>query len=112
MLQASSKKEEKVPSFNKLRLVWFLSAFMVLVGLIWSQGSVAASGPSSNRVLNYQIRLTDSSGIRVSDGVVELELTFYDSALGGSQLYTACSADGSATGVPTAVQATFTNGIS
>ncbi|MFH2063556.1 MAG: tail fiber domain-containing protein [bacterium] len=56
--------------------------------------------------------MTDSNGIRVPDGVIELELTVYDAAAAGNQLYTACSADGTATGVPTAVQATFTNGVS
>src|SRR3989339_246034 len=112
MLQASIKKEKIGSSLKSLRLVWFLSYFIILFGLVSPLGFAEASGPSSNRVLNYQIRLTDSSGIRVPDGIVELELTIYDLAIGGSQLYTACSVDGLPGSAPTAVQATFTNGIS
>src|SRR3989339_1099280 len=112
MLQASIKKEKIGSSLKSLRLVWFLSYFIILFGLVSPLGFAEASGPSSNRVLNYQIRLTDSSGIRVPDGIVELELTIYDLAIGVSQLYTACSVDGLPGSAPTAVQATFTNGIS
>ncbi len=70
-----------------------------------------ASGPDQNRILNYQIRLTDANGIAVPDGTTDIKLTFYTAASGGTQLYTACSADGSPTGTPTAVEATFTSGV-
>ncbi len=81
----------------------------VLVALFAVTGA-QASGPSSNRVLNYQLRLTDASGIPVADGTKSVKLTFFTASSGGTQLYTACSADGSATGTPTAVTVTFTNG--
>ncbi|MEY4745172.1 MAG: hypothetical protein RL272_1117, partial [Candidatus Parcubacteria bacterium] len=72
---------------------------------------VLASGPSSNRILNYQLRLTDNNGVPVADGTKNLKLTFYTLSSGGSQLYTACSSDGTATGTPTAVVVTFTSGV-
>ncbi|HSD11936.1 MAG TPA: hypothetical protein VLC10_00105, partial [Patescibacteria group bacterium] len=68
-----------------------------------------ASGPSSNRILNYQLRLTDLTGIPVADGTKNIKLTFYTASVGGTQLYTTCAADGTATGTPTAVVVTFTN---
>ncbi|MEY4744073.1 MAG: hypothetical protein RL272_18, partial [Candidatus Parcubacteria bacterium] len=71
---------------------------------------ILASGPSSNRILNYQLRLTDTNGVPVADGTKNVKLTFYTLSSGGTQLYTACSADGTPTGTPTAVVATFTNG--
>ncbi|MEY4744066.1 MAG: hypothetical protein RL272_11, partial [Candidatus Parcubacteria bacterium] len=71
-----------------------------------------ASGPSSNRILNYQLRLTDPSGIPVADGTKSLKLTFYDASSGGTQLYTACSTGGTPTGAPQAVTATFAGGVS
>src|SRR5688572_9240811 len=89
----------------------FLFAFASLFSLFFTTFALA-SGPSSNRVLNYQIRLTDSSGIPVANGTKNLKLTFFTASSGGTQLYTACSADGSATGTPTAVVATFASGTS
>ncbi|MFH1047017.1 MAG: hypothetical protein V1738_01840, partial [Patescibacteria group bacterium] len=82
---------------------------VLLVGFGLTQAF--ASGPSENRLLNYQIRLTDSSGTLVADGVYDLKLTFYDTGTGATRLYTACSADGSATGTPTAVEVQFTSGV-
>src|SRR5688572_23628475 len=89
----------------------FLFAFASLFSLFFTTFALA-SGPSSNRVLNYQIRLTDSSGIPVANGTKNLKLTFFTASSGGTQLYTACSADGSAPGTPTAVVATFASGTS
>ncbi|HTK04414.1 MAG TPA: tail fiber domain-containing protein [Candidatus Eisenbacteria bacterium] len=91
-----------------------LSLFPLLLSLLslLVAAPARASGPSSNRVLNYQLRLSDASGIPVANGTKNIKLTFYTLASGGSQLYTACSADGSATGTPTAVVATFASGTS
>ena len=75
---------------------------------LFTDTATLASGPSSNRILNYQIRLTDPNGIAVPDGTEDLQLTVYTASSGGSQLYSACTADGTATGTPTAVVATFT----
>src|SRR5512142_2852498 len=85
--------------------------FALSISLCLSLVSPAlASGPSSNRILNYQLRLTDTNGIPVADGTKNIKFTFYTAATLGTQLYTACSADGSATGTPTAAVVTFTNG--
>lgn len=71
-----------------------------------------ASGPSSNRILNYQIRLSSATGVPVANGTQSIRLTMYTAAVAGTQLYTACSSDGTPTGTPTAVMATFLNGTS
>ncbi len=55
------------------RFVAFLFSFIFLVAPALNQ--VSASGPSSNRVLNYQLRLTDANGIAVADGTKNLKLT-------------------------------------
>ncbi|HTM68738.1 MAG TPA: hypothetical protein VL426_05565, partial [Candidatus Binatia bacterium] len=47
---------------------------------------VLASGPSSNRVLNYQLRLTSATGVPVADGNQNIKLTFYTAASLGTQL--------------------------
>lgn len=52
-----------------------------------------ASGPSSNRVLNYQIRLTDANGIPL-EGTQNVKLSFYTVASGGTPVHTDCGTTG------------------
>src|SRR5687768_13602834 len=113
-LHSQINRPKRLHSRSLERLVVFfaLGVVTLLSHLSFLNSPVHASGPSSNRVLNYQIRLTDSSGIPVANGTKNLKLTFFTAASGGTQLYTACSADGSATGTPTAVVATFASGTS
>ncbi len=92
-------------------LEFFFYSFVVFTAFFASTAALA-SGPSSNRILNYQLRLTDTSGIAVPNGTLSVKLTFYDASSGGTQLYSACTNDGSPTGTPTAVTATFTSGTS
>src|SRR5687767_1036718 len=103
--QSAALKKVAARNFRILALAALFALFPLLVSSL-----AHASGPSSNRVLNYQIRLTDSSGIPVANGTKNIKLTFFTAASGGTQLYTACSANGTPTGTPTAVVATFTNG--
>ncbi len=72
--------------------------------------SVAASGPSANRILNYQISLTDTANFPVADGDKSIYLTIYDASTGGTQLFTACSVGASPTATPEAITATFVGG--
>src|SRR5688500_7955522 len=113
-LHSQINRPKRLHSRSLERLVVFfaLGVVTLLSHLSFLNSPVHASGPSSNRVLNYQIRLTDSSGIPVANGTKNLKLTFFTLASGGTQLYTACSADGSPTGTPTAVVATFASGTS
>jgi hypothetical protein len=69
--------------------------------------TASASGPDSNRLLNYQLRLTDPSGIPVSDGTKNIKISFYDAASAGTRLATDCGT----TGTPVARKVIFTNGI-
>jgi len=65
-----------------------------------------ASGPSSNRVLNYQLRLTNPSGVPVN-GTKNVKLVFYDAATGGTALHTDCGT----IGTPVARKIVFSNGM-
>src|SRR5687767_7985086 len=65
-----------------------------------------ASGPSSNRVLNYQLRLTDTNGVPVN-GTKNVKLVFYDAATAGTALHSDCGT----TGTPVGRKIIFTNGI-
>jgi hypothetical protein len=93
------------------RFVLILIISLIVLSGGFDLSATSASGPSSNRLLNYQIRLTDISGNLISDGTYNLKLTVYDASSGGNQLYTVCSADGSATGTPTAVQVSMFSGV-
>src|SRR3989344_3829162 len=115
MMLHKEDKQKFVLDIPELRLQGKLGVvlFVVLASfLLVSAAVVRASGPSSNRILNYQLRLTNSLGVAVPDGTKNLKLTIYDSSSGGIQLYTACSSDGSALGTPTAAVATFDGGTS
>ena len=94
-----------------VRAIWILTTTTAILLASFGLSAVKASGPSSNRMLNYQIRLTDLSGNLVSDGTYNVKLVIYDAAQGGNQLYSVCSADGTATGTPTAVQMTLFSGV-
>src|SRR5690606_21128669 len=88
------------------------SALVTLAIMVWIGGIPAlASAPAANRMLNYQLRLTNPSGIAVANGVQELRLTIYDAASGGNQLYSVCTDDGLFDGTPTAVEVMFTSGV-
>ncbi|HSD12931.1 MAG TPA: hypothetical protein VLC10_05215, partial [Patescibacteria group bacterium] len=78
----------------------------LLISVIYVARPTFASGPSSNRVLNYQIRLTDATGIPVADGTKDIKLSFYDAASGGTRLATDCGT----TVTPVARKVVFTNG--
>src|SRR3990172_8942659 len=85
---------------------WKIGAFLFAVsGLLTLSLSVLyvihpvrASGPSSNRVLNYQLRLTDPSGIPVADGTKNVKLSFYTAASGGVPIATDCGTTGTPVG--------------
>ncbi|MBN1584821.1 hypothetical protein JW899_00425, partial [Candidatus Uhrbacteria bacterium] len=54
-----------------------------------------ASGPSANMALNYQARITNSTGISLADGSKSVKFVIYDALSGGNCEYTArgtCSA--------------------
>ena len=89
----------------------FLFAILGIIALIAATQYIfrpaTASGPSSNRVLNYQLRLTDASGIPVADGTKNIFIKFYDASTAGTMLHSDCDT----TGTPVARKIIFTNGI-
>src|SRR3989338_8312047 len=82
------------------RCTTFWLVFVLLLELAAGSWQLAAnaSGPSSNRMLNYQLRLTDPSGIPVADGTKNIKISFYDAATGGTRVATDCGTVGTPVG--------------
>ncbi|MEK7116010.1 MAG: hypothetical protein AAB879_01300 [Patescibacteria group bacterium] len=60
-----------------------------------------------NRSFNYQARLLTSAGASVPDATYSIKFSLYDSASGGTRIYTASGT----TAVPVALNVTVTNGL-
>jgi hypothetical protein len=65
------------------------------------------AGQTIPKLLNYQARVTDSGGVAVPDGALNVKISVYDAASGGTCLYTIRGACGAAT----SKSVTVTNGI-
>ncbi|MDD5251713.1 MAG: tail fiber domain-containing protein [Patescibacteria group bacterium] len=79
----------------------FGAAFFTLLAaggvIALSFAMASASGPSTNTVLNYQARLTDTSGVAVVDGAHNVKFVIYDAAVAGNCKWTARGACGAET---------------
>jgi hypothetical protein len=60
-----------------------------------------------NKMVSYQAKMTDSIGVTVENGTYYLTLRIYDSASGGTCLYSAVGT----CGTPTSTAVTVTNGV-
>ena len=83
-----------------------LGAGAFTVSTLYVMNPSRASGPSSNRILSYQMRLSDDNGIPV-DGTKDVILNFYVDPSTPTVLHTDCGT----TGAPTARSVTFTSGV-
>ena len=103
---------------------FFICATMVMaqvIGSMFGFGMVSVnelfSIPATHaaegiaHTINYQGKLMDSSGGIVSDGNYGMKFSIYDSASGGSQLWTASSTLGIPTGTPENVSVAVENGL-
>ncbi|MBI4457837.1 hypothetical protein HY633_02640, partial [Candidatus Uhrbacteria bacterium] len=81
-----------------------LTLFIAISGQVYP---THASGPDSNRVIAYQLRLTDTGGNPVADGTKNIKINFYTVSSGGSPVHSDCGTTGS----PVARKVVFTNGI-
>src|SRR5438477_5587101 len=81
--------------------------FLLILANLYVWMPTFASGPSNNRVLNYQLRLTDGSGIPVADGTQDIKISFYVADSGGTPVYTDCGL----VGTPVGRKVIFTNGV-
>ena len=61
-----------------------------------------------NKMIAYQAKMTDSAGVTVPNGTYYVTIRIYDSASGGTCLYTA---SGTSCGAATSTPVTVTNGI-
>ncbi len=82
-----------------------LGVSLVLSGLIQFGEVEAANG--INRQINYQAKLSDSSGFPVADGQYAIKFSLYAAASGGTPLWTASGTTAS----PNAVTTTLRNGL-
>ena len=132
--QNKNMKNKKLPSFKGEQLInifrsamnarFFICATMVMaqvIGSMFGFGMVSVnelfSIPATHaaegiaHTINYQGKLMDSSGGIVSDGNYGMKFSIYDSASGGSQLWTASSTLGIPTGTPENVSVAVENGL-
>jgi hypothetical protein len=72
----------------------------------WWFKSVNA-GQTIPKLLNYQARVTDSAGTAVADGALNVKISVYDAASGGTCLYTIRGT----CGTPTSKSVTVTSGV-
>ena len=93
-------------SFN-CQIRYFIGLIVLLLsqGLFFAHPTHAANG--INRTFNYQARLLTSAGASVSDGAYSIKFSLYDSASGGTRIYTASGT----TAVPIALSVTVTSGL-
>jgi hypothetical protein len=74
---------------------------------LWFYINEAYAASTVPKIINYQARVTDSSGVPVPNGSLSIKVSIYDSASGGTCLY---AVRGSC-GTPTAKTVTATNGV-
>ncbi|MFM2383870.1 MAG: hypothetical protein RIQ72_442, partial [Candidatus Parcubacteria bacterium] len=82
--------KNKLISAKKTFAVIFVFTIMVLVGVL---GTLAISSVQDvfaaiNKQINYQGKLTNTSGVAVSDGTYNMEFKLYTVSSGGSPLWT------------------------
>ena len=99
-------------------LHWKAGAFLFALGgiaslalaVLYITRPTLASGPSSNRILNYQLRLTDPNGVPLS-GSRNVKISFYNDPTLSVPVTNLLHTDCGTTAVPVARKIVFTNGI-
>ena len=92
----------------------FLTSLLVLGNLFvdnFFSISSAQAAEGINRTINYQGRLMNTAGTNVADGNYDIKFTIYDSASGGTQLWTASSTNGLPTGSIASVSVSVEGGL-
>jgi hypothetical protein len=93
-------RRQKIRNKNNLRPLVLILGFFAIASLgvltftlfqKWNPPVSAA--PGIYKVLNYQGKLEDSSGITVADGAYSVKFTIYDAATGGNVRWTARESD-------------------
>jgi len=80
-------------------------AATIWLSVLYVNRGAIASGPSSNRLLSYQVSLSDVNGIALT-GTQEVILNFYTVPTGGTPIHTDCGT----VGTPVARKAVMDNG--
>ena len=96
-------------------LFWaFATEVLVIVFMAWWNWPTVQelwirnvnAGQTIPKLLNYQARVTDAGGTAVPDGALNVKMSIYDAASGGTCLYTIRGS----CGTPTSKSVTVTNG--
>ena len=103
----------RTQSVSKIKTGLLAAVVFFLVGAALAVPALAAPGIA--KVISYQGRLTDATGANVPDGTYNIKLAIYDSAAGGSCLYSAANTDANTAtvdcGAPGALAVTVTGGL-
>ncbi|MBI4457896.1 hypothetical protein HY633_02950, partial [Candidatus Uhrbacteria bacterium] len=75
-------------------LFYFSGVATLFIAITGQINPAQASGPDSNRVLAYQLRLTDTSGTAVADGTKNIKIKFYTASTGGTPVHCDCGTTG------------------
>ncbi|MBI5139881.1 MAG: hypothetical protein HZA94_00290, partial [Candidatus Vogelbacteria bacterium] len=72
---------------EKVRAAGSLFARMVLFLIVFFAFSSSAGASSFSKIINYQGKLTNASGVTVSDGSYNMEFKLYTASTGGSSIW-------------------------
>ena len=120
--QGNKKIKTRLWSAMNARLFIYVMMVMTQVlGSVFGYGTVtlndlftipvAQAAEGINRTINYQGRLMNTAGTNVDDGNYDIKFTIYDSALGGTQLWTASSTNGLPTGSIASISVSVEGGL-
>ncbi len=78
-----------MPSIKKIPFTKSISGILAItVGFVMVFGVTAAASAAPNPEINYQGKLTTSSGVAVTDGSYNIEFKLYTTATGGTAVWT------------------------
>ena len=110
MLLRGSYQNNKIINRLLLSVVFAsltIGALVALLHLSTTRLSSLTANAAPPKIISYQAKVTDSSGVTVSDGTYALKFALYSALTGGDCFYVASGTCAS----PTAVTTTITSGV-
>ncbi len=104
-----------LPSARRAAWSGFVLSFLIFSSLFFGIAKPAFGASGVVRLLNYQGRLTDTAGSNVANGTYNMQIAIYDSASGGTCVWSAADTDANANttdcGLLGTVSVGVTNGL-
>ncbi len=88
--------------------------FVLILSAAFTFGMAVSKANAANGInksINYQGKLMYATGTLVNDGNFSIKFTLYDSASGGTQLWSASTTNGLPSGTPASVSVSVVNGL-